>query len=99
MAGTLEPDPVSTKQQRLAMLAKQSPSMGFTSLNHHLDLAWLAEAFHRTRKDGTPGVDGQTSDDYGLSLLDNLTSLIDRAKSGAYLRPGASCAYSERDRS
>jgi group II intron reverse transcriptase/maturase len=61
--------------------------MGFTSLNHHLDLSWLVEAYNRTRKDGAPGVDGQTSDDYGLSLLDNLTSLLDRAQSGAYLAP------------
>src|SRR5262249_46071347 len=34
-----------------------------------------------------PGVDGQTADDYGLSLLDNLTSLLDRAKSGTYFAP------------
>jgi RNA-directed DNA polymerase len=61
--------------------------MGFTSLNHHLDLAWLAEAYNRTRKDGAPGVDGQTGDDYGLDLPDNLASLLDRAKSGAYRAP------------
>ena len=79
MAGAQEPDPVSTKQQRIAELAKQSPLLGFTSLNHHLDLFWLVEAYRRTRKDGAVGVDGQTSDDYGLSLLDNLTSLIGRA--------------------
>jgi RNA-directed DNA polymerase len=87
MAGAQQPDPVSTKQQRLAELAKQSPQLGFTSLNHHLDLIWLVEAYNRTRKDGAPGVDGQTDDDYGLSLLDNLTSLLDRAKSGAYFAP------------
>jgi RNA-directed DNA polymerase len=87
MTGAQKPDPVSTKQQRLAELAKQSPAMGFTSLNHHLDLIWLVEAFNRTRKDGAPGVDGQTADDYGLSLLDNLTSLLDRAKSGTYFAP------------
>ena len=44
MAGASEPDPVSTKQQRIAELAKQAPQMGFTSLNHHLDLPWLVEA-------------------------------------------------------
>jgi RNA-directed DNA polymerase len=87
MAGTQRPDPVSTKQQRIAELAKQAPQLGFTSLNHHLDLAWLVEAYNRTRKDGAPGVDGQTGDDYGLSLLDNLTSLLDRAKSGTYFAP------------
>jgi group II intron reverse transcriptase/maturase len=84
MAGAQEPDPVSTRRQRIAELAKQSPQMGFTSLNHHLDLAWLVEAYNRTRKDGAPGVDGQTAADYGLSLLANLESLRDRAKSGAY---------------
>ena len=87
MAGAQKPDSVSTKQQRIAALAKQAPQMGFTSLNHHLDLPWLAEAYHRTRKSAAPGVDGQTADDYGLSLLANLESLRDRAKSGAYRAP------------
>jgi len=87
MAGASKPDPVFTKQQRIAELAKQSPQLGFTSLNHHLDLNWLVEAYQRTRKDGAPGVDGQTSADYGLSLLDNLQSLRDRAKSGTYRAP------------
>jgi RNA-directed DNA polymerase len=87
MAGALEPDPVSTQQQRIAELAKQAPQMGFTSLNHHLDLRWLVEAYGRTRKDGAPGVDGQTADDYVLSLRENLESLLDRAKSGTYRAP------------
>ncbi len=87
MAGASEPDPVSTKQQRIAELAKQSPQMGFTSLNHHLDLIWLVEAYNRTRKDGAPGVDGQTAEDYGRCLSDNLESLLDRAKSGTYRAP------------
>jgi RNA-directed DNA polymerase len=87
MTGASKPDLVSTKQQRIAELAKQSPQMGFTSLNHHLDLIWLIGAYNRTRKDGAPGVDGQTADDYGLTLLDNLESLRDRAKSGTYRAP------------
>jgi RNA-directed DNA polymerase len=87
MAGASEPDPVCTKQQRIAELAKQAPQRGFTSLNHHLDLRWLGEAYHRTRKDGAPGVDGQTADDYAESLGDNLRSLLDRAKSGTYWAP------------
>jgi RNA-directed DNA polymerase len=87
MAGASEPDPVSTKQQRIAELAQQSAQRAFTSLNHHMDLVWLVEAYNRTRKDGAPGVDGQTADDYGLTLWDNLKSLLDRAKSGAYRAP------------
>jgi RNA-directed DNA polymerase len=87
MAGASKPDPVSTRRQRIAELAKQSPRMGFTSLNHHLDLSWLVEAYKQTRKDGAAGVDGQTAEDYGRSLVDNLESLLDRAKSGAYWAP------------
>jgi RNA-directed DNA polymerase len=87
MAGASKPDPVSTRQQRIAELAKQSPQMGFTSLNHHLDRIWLLEAFYRTRKDGAPGVDGQTAAEYGLDLLTNLDALLDRAKSGTYRAP------------
>jgi retron-type reverse transcriptase len=87
MAGASEPDPVFTKQQRIAELAKQAPQMGFTSLNHHLDLLWLGEAYSRTRKDGAPGVDGQTDDDYVASLRENLESLLERAKSGTYRAP------------
>ena len=87
MAGASEPDPVSTRRQRIAELAKQSPQMGFTSLNHHLDLGWLAEAYHRTRKDAAPGVDGLTAEEYGRDLLGNLRGLLDRAKSGLYRAP------------
>jgi group II intron reverse transcriptase/maturase len=87
MAGASEPDTVSTRQQRIAELAKQAPQMGFTSLNHHLDLDWLREAFWRTRRDGAPGVDGQTALDYEANLEANLRSLLDRAKSGTYRAP------------
>src|SRR5260370_36924350 len=61
--------------------------MGFPSVNSDVVLIWLVEAYNRTRKDGAPGVDGQTAKDYGLTLLENLESLLDRAKSGAYRAP------------
>ena len=48
MASASELDPVLTRCQRIAELAKQSPGMGFTSLNHHLTQRWLYEAFLRT---------------------------------------------------
>src|SRR5713226_4553871 len=87
MAGASKPGTVSTRQQRIAELAKQSPEMGFTSLNHHLDSAWLFAAFQRTRKDGATGVDEQTGEDYYRDLRDNLQSLLERAKSGTYRAP------------
>jgi RNA-directed DNA polymerase len=93
MPGAQEPDPVSTKQQRIAELAKQSPQRGFTSLAHHIDLRWLHEAYLRTRKDGAVGVDGQTAADYAANLRGNLESLLDRAKSGTYRAPPVRRAY------
>lgn len=58
-------------------------------MNHHIDLRWLHEAFLRTRRDGAPGVDGQTAADYAADLAGNLQSLLDRAKSGTYRAPPA----------
>jgi len=78
---------VSTKQQRIATLAKQSPEMGFTSLAYLMDLEWLREAWRRTRKNSAAGIDGRTAADYERSLETNLQSLLDRAKSGRYKAP------------
>jgi len=87
MAETPSSTTVSTRQQRIAELAKQAPQMAFTTLNHHIDLPWLVEAYHRTRKDGAVGVDGQTARDYEANLEANLQSLLNRAKSGTYKAP------------
>jgi len=67
--------------------------MGLTSLNHHIDLAWLHEAYLRTRKDGAVGVDGQTAAEYAADLERNLQSLLNRAKSGTYRAPPVRRAY------
>src|SRR5215468_6671978 len=78
---------VSTKQERIAALAKQSPSMAFTSLAYLMDIDWLTEAYRRTRKDGATGVDGQTAETYAADLERNLRSLLERVKSGTYRVP------------
>ncbi len=78
---------VSTKQERIAGLAKQSPQMAFTSLAYLMDIDWLKEAYRRTRKDGAVGVDGVTAEDYERDLEGNLQRLLDRAKSGTYQAP------------
>jgi RNA-directed DNA polymerase len=84
---------VLTKQQRIAEMAKRSPHMAFTSLAYLIDIYWLEAAFHRTRKDGAPGVDGQTWSDYAKNLEVNLQSLLDRAKSGTYQAPPVRRVY------
>src|SRR5262249_3003243 len=86
-AGASKPGTVSTKQQRIAQLARQSPEMGFTSLAYFIDLSWMLEAFDRTRKDGAVGVDGQDGEAYAVDLVGNLQSLLNRAKSDTYQAP------------
>ena len=79
--------PVSTKQERIAELAKQSPQRAFTSLAYLMDIDWLKEAYRRTRKDGAVGVDGVTAGEYEQDLQGNLQRLLDRVKSGTYHAP------------
>ena len=78
---------VSTKQERIAELAKQSPHRAFTSLAYLMDIDWLKEAYRRTRKDGAVGVDGVNAKEYEQDLEGNLQRLLDRAKSGTYQAP------------
>lgn len=78
---------MSTHNQRIAELARRSPQMAFTSLNQHLTVELLQEAYRRTRKDGATGVDGQTAAAYEADLDANLRSLLERAKSGRYRAP------------
>jgi len=87
---------VSTKQGRIAELAKEAPDMAM-SLSHHMDLEWFMEAYHKTRKDGAVGVDGQTARDYEENLLENLKGLINRAKSGSYRAPAVRRTYIPKD--
>jgi group II intron reverse transcriptase/maturase len=84
---------VSTRLRRIAELAEGALDMAFTSLNQHLDLTWLREAYRRTRKDGAVGVDGQTAKEYAANLEDNLKDLLERAKSGSYRAPPVRRVY------
>ena len=85
----MELNPVSTKQARIAELARELPGRRLVSLNHHLDKEWLLEACRQTRKDGAVGVDGVDWDDYSRQLDANLASLLDRAKDGERYRAPA----------
>jgi len=87
MSGISEPRSISTKLQRIATLAGQTPKMVLHSLSHHIDIEWLREAYRRTRKDGAPGVDGQTAEAYEQDLENNLQGLHERFKSGLYRAP------------
>jgi hypothetical protein len=96
MAGASNPVDVSTKPQRIAQLARQSPEMGFTSLASFIDIDWRLQAFQQTRKDGATGVDGQTAEHDAVNLKDHLQSLFDRAKSGTDHAPPVRRVHSPR---
>jgi group II intron reverse transcriptase/maturase len=93
MEGIPGPETVSTKLQKIAELAGKAPEMAFTSLNHHINIDWLLEAYRRTRKDKAPGIDGQTAKEYEKNLLENLNHLLERFKSGRYKAPPVKRVY------
>ena len=87
MGDTPRSQTISTKQKRIAELAKRMPGTALTSLSHHMDLEWLREAHRRTRSDGAPGVDGESAEDFSGALESNLQTLLDGAKTGNYRAP------------
>jgi RNA-directed DNA polymerase len=93
MTGTPGPVPISTKQLELTQRATEITEGAFTTLAHFIDVAWLREAYGRTRKDGASGVDGQTAADYERHLEENLAALLDRFKSGRYRAPPVRRVY------
>jgi len=84
---------VSTKQRQIADVARRTPQVSFTSLNHHLDAEWFEEAFRRIKKDGAPGCDGITAKEYERELGDRLPDLLGRAKTGSYFAPPVKRVY------
>jgi len=87
MNGNLSPSNISTKQSKIASLASTDTERALTTLAHHIDHEWLYEAYRRTRKNAAPGVDGVTAEQYAENLDENLSSLLDRFKSGRYRAP------------
>ena len=78
---------ISTRQRRIAQLTGEDADRSLTNLNHYIDEHWLREAYSLTRKDGSLGVDGQSSEEYAEDLEGNLRDLLGRFKSGSYRAP------------
>jgi len=87
MARALDLGSVSTRLHRIAELARRAPDMVIVTLAHHIDLAWMYEAYRQTRKDGAAGSDEVTAAEYAADLDGNLRSFLERFKSGAYFAP------------
>jgi RNA-directed DNA polymerase len=88
---------VSTKLQAIAEQAIQYPEMVFTTLVHHIDVAWLGEAYRLTNKRSAAGIDGVTATEYGANLEENLQALHKRLKSGQYKAPPVERVWLEKE--
>lgn len=90
MPGAPPPHSIATKQARIAMMARTFEDP-LQNLAHFMDLDWMREAYKRTRKDGAPGVDGETADDFAADLDANLERMLDlmlsKAQQGRYRAP------------
>ncbi len=53
----------------------------------------MREAYRLTRKDGAPGIDGVTAEQYEANLEANLLALLERIKSGRYVAPPVRRVY------
>lgn len=93
MAETKGSGNIFTKQSKIAKLASVDPQWVLTTLAHHVDLEWLHEAYRRTRQDGAAGVDEVSAKEYERHLEANLSSLLERFKSGRYRAPAVRRVY------
>jgi RNA-directed DNA polymerase len=74
-----------TALERIREAAEKDKEEQFTALWHHVyDVDRLRRAFQAIRRDGAPGVDGQTWKSYGENLEANLEDLSKRLARGAY---------------
>jgi retron-type reverse transcriptase len=63
------------------------------TLAHLIDVELLREAYHQTRRDGAPGVDGVTAEAYAAALEANLAALHARLCSGRSYAPPVKRTY------
>ncbi len=97
MGDTLRSQTVSTKLQKIVEQARSDPDMVFTTLAHLIDVEFLHEAFRRTRKNASPGVDGVTAAEYAVNLEENLRDLHERMRSGRYIAPPVKRSWLDKD--
>jgi hypothetical protein len=91
--GTSISEDVSTRLKRIADLSRQLEGKALLSLAHHIDVSFLRHAYALTRKDGAPGVDDVTAEEYERELEGNLERLLNGFKSGTYKAPPVRRTY------
>src|SRR5215471_9992193 len=83
-ARTLRRDTASSGLAAVRRAARQSKSVRFTALLHHITVDLLTRSYFALERDSAPGIDGVTWQVYGENLEEKLTRLHDRIHKGSY---------------
>ena len=83
-ARTLRRDTASIGLAGVRRAARQSKSVRFTALLHHITVDLLEQSYCSLERDSAPGIDGVTWQAYGENLEEKLTDLHDRLHKGSY---------------
>jgi len=94
---TLRSPTVTPKLQRLAEQAAHDPGRVFTTLSHLIDADFLREAYRRTSKSSSAGIDGVTAQMYAEHLEENLHDLHERLRNGRYQAAPVERVWIEKD--
>ena len=81
---TLRRDTASIGLAGVRRAARQSKSVRFTALLHHITVDLLEQSYCALERDSAPGIDGVTWQAYGENLEEKLTDLHDRIHKGSY---------------
>ena len=81
---TLRRDTASNGLVAVRRAARQSKSVRFTALLHHITFDLLKQSYLSLERDSAPGIDGVTWQAYGENLEAKLTALHDRIHKGSY---------------
>jgi hypothetical protein len=83
-ARTLRREAASNGLAAVRRAARQSKSVRFTALLHHITVDLLKQSYLALERDSAPGIDGVTWQAYGENLEEKLTDLHDRMHKGSY---------------
>src|SRR5262250_3111955 len=83
-ARTLRRDTASNGLIAVRQAARQSKSVRFTALLHHITIDLLKRSYLALARDAAPGTDGVTWQAYGENLEEHLKDLHERVHRGSY---------------
>src|SRR6202163_2602120 len=92
-ARTLRRDTASNGLIAVRRAARQSKTVRFTALLHHITTDLLKRSYLALARDAAPGIDGVTWQAYGESLEEKLKDLHERVHRGSYRARPAKRTY------